>query len=450
MADGSQQTHIIAVHGTFAGREHVGDNRLADKEFYSEKSEFAAALRSQVPDAKWHEFTWSGKNLESSRTKAAREFRRYLKRLSVPAQDKLIVLAHSHGGNVALDALRRAPVDNPVELYTVGTPFVWKRNPSIFGLLGLILPGLIFFLAFAFIAAVIDNGYLRYIGYGVPFFELPTGKSVTAFFDQFNATYARPFAIFIVIASALWFLLWPLSRLIINRRFDYTRPAQFKLRRIWRTDDEAIGMLSANAKISFPVSIFNSFFRGMASLLFIAYVALAVREGYQSLMRFRREEDPDLSWGNILLFGSEVIGLGLFIVAGLLLLNILIQLVFRVPLRWLISLPINSVLRKTSIGEDSYQKLSVSSAPNIPEAFIESYNEKTVSIAPVLEDVKARSDKYMLDHRADIMRTLTSGDGYLMEVLGESELAMSLIHCNYFTPDMARFMAGLINDNQKV
>ena len=105
------------------------------------------------------------------------------------------------------------------------------------------------------------------------------------------------------------------------------------------------------------------------------------------------------------------------------------------------SRPINSVLRKTSVGEDSYQRISVHARPNIPEQFVTELNEFDTGITDILEDVKERSDLFVMENRTNIMRALTNGEGYLLEVLSERDLANSLIHCNYFTKDMARYLA---------
>lgn len=449
MAGKSENIHIVAVHGTFSGKEYIEDIRHSETEFYSRKSDFSGALLAELPDARWHEFTWSGKNLESARKKGARELKKYLRGLSLPPEDRVVVISHSHGGNVALDSLRKAPIDNPVSLFTVGTPFIWHEPRRLLGKLGVVLPNMVFFLACIFIALIIGFGNLRYIGYGVPFMEMPTGTTVTRFFDSFNQQYAIPVAASIIVAASVWLIILPLLRLMGSRRFDYVSPQKFHLRRVWRTDDEAIGMLSTNAKISFPISIFTNFIRGVCAFTFIVYAMLSASSGYRDLMKFRREQDAEQGWDYVLLFSAEVAGLGICVVLVLMILNFLIQAIFRVPLAWLISAPINSVLRKTSKGEDGYQKLSVSSKPEIPDKFVESFNEHHDKIAPVLEEVKDRSDQYMLEHRADIMRTLTMGDGYLTEVLGKSDLALSLIHCNYFTPAMARFMADTIKSDMK-
>ncbi|NNE57459.1 MAG: hypothetical protein HKN36_05070 [Hellea sp.] len=442
------QLHIVTVHGTFGGRAYLDNNRLANKEFYSEHSDFSKSLREKLPNSKWHEFIWSGKNLESARHRAARQFRKYLTRLPLGPGDRLLLLAHSHGGNVALNGLRRAPVTNPLNLFSFGAPFIQKSNPSIWGILGLLIPGLIFFLAFCFIAAIIAQGHIQYIAYGTPFFE-PTNKSINAFFEGFNQNGATLTAFVIVGLSFFWFMVWPLTRLIHSTRFDYDDAAKFRLHQVWRRDDEAIVMLASEPRVSFPIRIFSSFFRSVSALVFLIFVALTLHGSYLSLQKYREEVDASAGLEYILLLEAEVIGVGLTVVAVILLLNLFIQLVFRVPLTWILSQPINSVLRKSAIGEDGYQRLRASHTPNIPEKFVTAYNESSPTAKKALEDVKKQSDKHLLDHRAEIMQAMTTGDGYLEDVLGQSDLSLSLIHCNYFTDLMAKFIAATLQKDLK-
>ncbi len=129
MSEADNNLHIITVHGTFAGRDYL-DARKADQEFYAEASNFAADLKRGLNIKNWHEYTWSGNNLESDRQKAGKKFWKFLKSEKFAPTDKLVILAHSHGGNVALEGLRKRPIDNDVWLYTFGTPFIHKQSPG--------------------------------------------------------------------------------------------------------------------------------------------------------------------------------------------------------------------------------------------------------------------------------------------------------------------------------
>lgn len=433
--------HVITVHGTFSGRENIADSHEADKEFFSEKSDFAAALKDALPIARWHEYAWGGKNLESDRRRASRKFSSFVKALDLPPEDELLVLAHSHGGNVAVDGLRRAPVPNRISAYTFGTPFIWKETRFFLSALAMLFPNIIFFLAVMALALVIGLGYLQSIAYGIPLIDVPRNAEATAFFDSFNQLYALPVAGLIAALAAFWLILWPLKKTRYRARFTYTDKEQFHLHRIWRTDDEAIAMLAAEPSIAVPISIFNSFFRFISAALFVGFVIWAVQDGYSQLRNFRENIDSSLSWNFILPFGAEKIGLGLSVLLVLMILYPIIQFVFRRPLTWLMSRPVNSLLRKTSMGEDGYIRIDASHKPDVPRQFVSEYNETTKGMEAILAEVKSISDENLVDNRTDIMRTLSTGDGYMQDILHDTDLTKCLIHCNYFTEKMAKFIA---------
>ncbi len=448
MSDDFKNIHIVTVHGTFAGREYFDDHRAADQEFYCERSSFGKTLKSSLPGVSWHEFGWSGKNLQSDRAKAAKDLRKHLGTLPLAPDDKLVVIAHSHGGNVALDSLRNAPVPNDVDLYSFGTPFIWKKRPSIFRTLGSIIPNIVFFLAVLTIAAIIGLGHSLYILYGIPFHDVKITPDLTQFFKTFNAYFAKPVAALLTGLAAFGLIFWPIIKSRHRSVFNYTNPSKFKMTKIWRQDDEAIAMLSTNTEIAFPVSIFNSLFRFISAGLIIGFVGLSMQKGYRQLAHFRDVHNPEEALSQMLPFGAETIGLGLTVVLAVMIANLIIQLGFKKPLSWLISRPINNILRKTSVGEDGYARLSVLSKPNIPESFVTELNETHIEITDILDACKQASDQSMLKHRTEIMRILATSDSSLIEILKQGELAKSLIHCNYFTDDMAVFLGDQIKQAQ--
>ena len=444
MADDFKNLHIVTVHGTFAGREYLDDHRAADQEFYCERSAFGKKLISELPGAHWHEFGWSGKNLQSSRAKAAKALKKHLKTLPLGPEDSLVMIAHSHGGNVALESLRQAPVGNSAQLYTFGTPFITRRSPSLLRTLGSIIPNLVFFFAVLTIAAIIGLGHSLYILYGIPFYDVTITPGLTRFFDVFNSYWAKPVAGILTLLAAFWLIIWPVIKSRHRNDFSYAGTDKFSLTRIWRRDDEAIALLNKPTEIAFPVRIFNSFFRFISAALLIGFVALSMRQGYRSLLHFRDAHNPEEAWSQILPFGAETIGLGLTVVLGVLLANFIIQLAFKKPLSWLLSRPVNNILRKSSIGEDGYARLDVSPRPNIPDGFVTELNETHSDIAPILEAIKTKSDQAMVQNKTEIMRLLATSDSSLIDILQKGELAKSLIHCNYFTDDMAVFLARKI------
>ncbi len=441
--------HVVTVHGTFSGRKNIPDPVAADQEFFSSKSDFAKTLKTQLEIKSWHEYEWGGANLESDRRRASRKFGRFISGLNLGPGEDLLVLAHSHGGNVALDGLRHAPISNRISLYTFGTPFIWKETRFFLSALAIILPNIVFFLAVLAMALVIGLGHLQYLAYGVPLVEIPRGPAANAFFANFNKTLAIPVACLISALAAFFLIIWPLKKSRYRARFKYEDLERFRLARVWRTDDEAIAMLASEPNIAVPISIFNSFFRFVSAALFVGFVLWAVRDGYLQVQEFRSNIDSNLSFNEILPFGAEKIGLGLSVLLTLMAIYPIIQFVFKKPLTWIMSRPVNSLLRKTAMGEDGYIRIDANHRPDIPRQFVTELNESHKDMEAIMDEVKKISDDYLVEHRTAIMRTLSTGDGYLQDILHDTDLTKSLIHCNYFTNAMAQYIAKRENEHRK-
>lgn len=109
---------VTLVHGTFAkGAAWTQDG---------------SALREQIGErlgegaVRFEPFEWSGWNSDNARHKAARELRTHLER-SFAAHPAAIhyLVAHSHGGNVTLHALRGfADADRVAGVVCIATPFI--------------------------------------------------------------------------------------------------------------------------------------------------------------------------------------------------------------------------------------------------------------------------------------------------------------------------------------
>ncbi len=441
MPETKRKRHVVSVHGTFSGRGHFDSEDAANAQFFCEQSDFAKTLKGDLSVDAWHEFGWKGTNLESDRRSGSRRFAKFLKSLKLPPEDEVLILAHSHGGNIALDGLRKKPIPNTISLYSFGTPFIWKDSRHPFGAILSIMPNIIFFLAILALAFVIGSGHTQSLLYGVPYLDLPRNEQVNAFFKSFNSFTAYPVAILLVIASWLYLIGVPLGRTRYRAQFNYLDVNKFQLTRIWRTDDEAIAILSNEPNISAPISIFNSFFRFVAASLFVGFVLWAMYDGYYQFLDLRKNVDSTKSWNYVLPMGGEKMGLGLSVMILLALIYPFFRYILKAPLTWLMSRPVNSLLRKTSMGEDGYLRLDANNMPHIPRQFDNDFNESVQEIAPVLEAVKKNSDDYLLENRTTLMRMMSAGDGYLVDVFQNTDLTKSLIHCNYFTGDMARFIA---------
>jgi hypothetical protein len=96
--------------------------------WFDDGSDFRRAIEADVPGIEWRPFPWSGENSEIERRKAAEKFADALRReLDVAPESCHVVIAHSHGGNVALwglGHLDETRLKQVAGLATMGTPFL--------------------------------------------------------------------------------------------------------------------------------------------------------------------------------------------------------------------------------------------------------------------------------------------------------------------------------------
>jgi pimeloyl-ACP methyl ester carboxylesterase len=113
---------VVIVHGTFASEE----------DWIQPGSQFRQSLGRQIGKRAVHPFIWSGLNSHKARTEAGGELARFVDRLcSTKGIQRVWCVTHSHGGNVALYALRDEPFAQRLAgIVFFGTPFlhVHRRN----------------------------------------------------------------------------------------------------------------------------------------------------------------------------------------------------------------------------------------------------------------------------------------------------------------------------------
>ena len=125
MSDIAVQWVVVCVHGTWDTRALWTRN----------KSPFFHYIQSRFSGVCFNRLVWSGENSCLARLKAADRLEKRLHHLrrAYPTA-KLIVIAHSHGGNIALYACRRHDVDKIVDgVICIGTPFISAQAQAIFG-----------------------------------------------------------------------------------------------------------------------------------------------------------------------------------------------------------------------------------------------------------------------------------------------------------------------------
>lgn len=115
MMDAGYKHVVTLVHGTFA----------RGAAWCRPDSKLCAALTSEVEGGvHFRVFEWSGKNTNSARLAAARELQSFLRDgFAMNPTSLHHIVAHSHGGNIALYALRGLPASN-VRVVTFATPFI--------------------------------------------------------------------------------------------------------------------------------------------------------------------------------------------------------------------------------------------------------------------------------------------------------------------------------------
>jgi hypothetical protein len=126
---------IILVHGTW-GRgifPKMSDLRRryfrGTKRWFEDGSQFCvevgAALKSASLDWPIRAFLWSGANSVHDRDRAARDLSKQLREDLKDPDATAVIIAHSHGGNVALRALQHLDsMAGRIRVVTLATPFL--------------------------------------------------------------------------------------------------------------------------------------------------------------------------------------------------------------------------------------------------------------------------------------------------------------------------------------
>ena len=167
----SQQRPIILVHGTWARGFFASDNAREFTEkplrgggrWFDDGSEFRRALelalRDEPVEHVIRSLLWSGGNSVYARDAAALRLADELEKDLAHPGATPVVIAHSHGGNVALRALRHLRSDpSRIRVVTLATPFirVFVREPlKLSGTVWLLIWGAIFAVVFTLVTACI-------------------------------------------------------------------------------------------------------------------------------------------------------------------------------------------------------------------------------------------------------------------------------------------------------
>ncbi|MBH3426178.1 esterase/lipase family protein [Pseudomonas alkylphenolica] len=113
---------VILIHGTFA----------RDASWIDDDGVLAATIREKSKDIQVIPFRWSGINSPTARIKAGYDLAAVGEKLNKQGCRKIFLVAHSHGGNVALYSLRNLQMLKMVSgIWFLGTPFLTIFNRSV-------------------------------------------------------------------------------------------------------------------------------------------------------------------------------------------------------------------------------------------------------------------------------------------------------------------------------
>lgn len=114
-------TVFIIIHGTWG----------SEAAWYTPEGDFFTSLEAtaQMEKAAVIPFCWSGSNNYEARNKAAKNLSKLIE--SYDAHTKIILIGHSHGGNVALLASQLLSTHKISIIYTLGTPITTSIYPNM-------------------------------------------------------------------------------------------------------------------------------------------------------------------------------------------------------------------------------------------------------------------------------------------------------------------------------
>ncbi len=123
--------HWILIHGTFA--RAMPWYKKGGSGYEALSSALASSHKIYTIDS----FLWSSHNNHLARTKAAQELKELLQKLSVNKYHTIHIVAHSHGGTVALLAAHMIALESNAptrikELFTLGMPVHVEWYPKAF------------------------------------------------------------------------------------------------------------------------------------------------------------------------------------------------------------------------------------------------------------------------------------------------------------------------------
>jgi hypothetical protein len=445
---------IYSVHGTFAA-----DSSQRGSRWWQRESPFSDTVLSYLDTETfrviWEPFRWSGENKTSERAKAATALTRVLSQVD-HRNNKVALLAHSHGGNIAYSALADAERNKKVPelpVVTVGTPFIPEAhaNPWMFEKLpklGLI--STIFLVACLIALWFVEAGTIASKGLAI--------SSLAAIGLCASSLYIKFILVFASTAfrkpGALKFVLK-----IFQRSDEKSRRKNIRSPKIYSLNDEAINALRAvpsqtvslaTAEIAFlPTALLFAFAVFILGAMVLPQVSVTVPGDI--LQDFavisNRMNQAHLSWLNdlailfVLLVLSTAVG---FLVSRLFLAGWVARIFNRL---------FSGIIKERAYGRDNQinRAMPMAASANLP-LFIESYgeNEEWRPIPKTLDDdldeITVSSAIGMFRAIRDTLGMgLTTGSYTFSETLSTNFRGDELVHSAYFEhPDLPGFIAWIL------
>lgn len=241
---GGARALILTIHGTNDGKP----GGPGDTKWWETSSGFVRGLTQNLGArglaAEVQEFLWGGANSAFAREKGALALRRRI-REAAGTYDEIHLIGHSHGGNVAVDAARRAAWGREpggrllggrpagiTSITTVGTPFLrpLARNSDYLYALAFVVLMLVATLTISVVAAA----SFQILGQ-----EIRKGTSLAGMTDKLIVAGVS----FVLLIPSALLLARAAGRFLWIRRLMKRGARRANLLSIWHPQDEAIGGL---------------------------------------------------------------------------------------------------------------------------------------------------------------------------------------------------------------
>lgn len=262
--------HAILVHGTFA----------ADATWPDHPSPFAQAMATLDPaGVRLSRFNWSGGNTHRARVEGADALRAVLRAQVEDAPGvSILLVGHSHGGNVCLAAADAIPDANAAGVVTLATPFFHVRKRSTFALHTLFAALLVFVMVYFF--STVASWFYEW---SAPWHAATCGTWCqwlrgTSIMKGFNLVsgVASALIVLLVLFAVGFFATWGLIDNVEERQQERyeewaaMRPAHVPTLSIWFWPDEALwGLRAFRAIPDMTHRLADLFHRGVVPIILI-------------------------------------------------------------------------------------------------------------------------------------------------------------------------------------